>query len=580
MPFLSTLRPVHRSWAACLLGALAGLFVASHLVAIGTEGINWDELALLNRAERTLVTGVLDGGGRPGLATLVLLPLVDGCQRTIALVHRARLLWAILTFAYLGGVYALARAAGARRAGALLAVGALALAPPFLRWSLQVRSDQLALAATVWAGVAGLASLRRQGRTAFVLAAAAGLLACLGYLASQKAVYLLAVTTLIAVAWLAQARTATGASPASLLRLAAGRVLVAGGAAGAGWFAFRGLVRLSFGLPPAYSLERGLQQLEWYREVLGMGAYAAMAPGLWPQVLLVGALVPALLLLRPRDAHGFALWALPLALLALGGGIAAFHAAAFPYFWLTLGLLPALALGLGTSALSAAGPPQPAWWLLAWLPLVGANVGPALALLHDTQAVQRESYDLAESAFPPPANGFQVEGGLLCRGEHQPIPRMLSQHIAARFFGPAAAAEIADLLAEHRRRPVAFILSSHRMQQFPPEVQRFWRDHYAPYRAALLVPAAAAQLAPGKRASLEILVAGPYRVQAADGLVARLDGATLADGAVVELAAGIHAVEGVAGAARLQLRWALAEPPGATAAFYSEEQIYELSGHL
>jgi len=159
-------------WLAALAGFV--LFLASRALSIATTAINWDEFALLDRVARTARTGVPETGGRPGLAEWLLLPIVSACSDEIATARMARWLWLGLTLCFLAGFFAmlleLLRGRPQRRHDALFGVALLALVPAFLEWSLQVRTDQLALAGGVWGGMLLLASQRRAP-----LALAAGL---------------------------------------------------------------------------------------------------------------------------------------------------------------------------------------------------------------------------------------------------------------------------------------------------------------------------------------------------------------------------------------------------------------------
>jgi hypothetical protein len=169
-----------------LLGALALWFATAHCAAIYTEAINWDELALMNRAQRTIEAGELRGGGRPGLGTLLFAPLVKGCDDEIAVIHVARWMTAAATAAYLIGLFVLLRnvLSGYRARPSLDAAFGVALlvcVPVFVRWSLQVRTDQWAIACGLWGGVALLASARRPA-----LSLLAGALFGTGWLFTQK----------------------------------------------------------------------------------------------------------------------------------------------------------------------------------------------------------------------------------------------------------------------------------------------------------------------------------------------------------------------------------------------------------
>jgi hypothetical protein len=60
-------------WA---LGLAVAAFAALRIAAVYNVAGNWDEFGLFENASITHETGVLNGGGRPGLAQLVVLPLV------------------------------------------------------------------------------------------------------------------------------------------------------------------------------------------------------------------------------------------------------------------------------------------------------------------------------------------------------------------------------------------------------------------------------------------------------------------------------------------------------------------------
>jgi hypothetical protein len=129
-----------------LAGALV-LLLAARVAAAFTANVNWDEFALLHLADASHVSGVLQTGGRPGLAVLAV--------------------W----------IAQLAPAARGRWRDAALGVALLALLPAFLESSLQVRTDQIGLAGGAWGGAALLASRQRPA-----LALAAGALFATGFL--------------------------------------------------------------------------------------------------------------------------------------------------------------------------------------------------------------------------------------------------------------------------------------------------------------------------------------------------------------------------------------------------------------
>lgn len=181
--------------AACVVCAVA--YVVAHVCAVFTEAIHWDELLLFNRAEESIRTGVLNGGGRPGLIMFFVIVFVDGCDSVVTVTHQARLVWVVFTMLILVGVFELVRRAarGAEYAviAAVLATAALALVPVFMRWSLHVRSDHPAVMLALWGGVALLASRNRAGWSL-----AGGVLLGAGYLSSQQALYITALVLLIA----------------------------------------------------------------------------------------------------------------------------------------------------------------------------------------------------------------------------------------------------------------------------------------------------------------------------------------------------------------------------------------------
>ncbi|MGH0033103.1 MAG: hypothetical protein ACQGVC_25210, partial [Myxococcota bacterium] len=177
----------------------AGLLgvVALRALAVARAPFNWDEFALFDSVARSLEDGVLRSGGRPGLTQLLVMPLVEGCRDEVRVAQWARGLWVVITLGYVTGLYALLhewlRDTRHRVHDAILGVALLALLPVFLEWSIQVRTDQIALAAAVWGGFALLRSERNPG-----LALAAGLAFGVGWLSSQKLAYAAALAGLLA----------------------------------------------------------------------------------------------------------------------------------------------------------------------------------------------------------------------------------------------------------------------------------------------------------------------------------------------------------------------------------------------
>jgi len=607
-----------------------GLFVASRAASIASTAVNWDEFALLDRVARTARTGVPETGGRPGLAEWLLLPIVSACSDEIATVQHARWLWLGLTLCFLAGLYALLvellRGRPQRHHDALFGVALLALVPAFLDWSLQVRTDQLALAGGVWGGMLLLASQRRAP-----LALAAGALFGVGYLGSQKLLYAAALAGLLAAGrpWLERdVRPAREALRATLCLAGFGLVFAA----------FRAAMGAAFDVPPShpsqrmmtpYQVGRALDTFDFYRNSLGFSQYRAMLPTLIPHALLLvacaaaGSLAwrrsaaeaesgrkPARSEAQPSEvtqtgrksarsetqpsevtqtgrkpacgdpqasadhASGPTLL-LALAVLALGAGVAAFHAGAFFYFWMTLGLFPAVAFALALAPLRdtllpAAARPRALAAALLWAALAIPGAVKAVALLADTQGVQRDSLAFIRRNFEPGDAGFHPERALFCGFAASPLPLYFSQTIYRDFVGPQAEANLAHMEQRFRREPIRFLVQSFRLNQFPVELRRFWSENYQPYRGSVFVAGRHLEGARGATSGFELIVPGRYRWLPTDAPhEVRIDETLVAAGGIVALAPGPHTAGFVEDATGGMLVLALDDPPGpAPLAFY------------
>jgi len=550
--------------------------LAAHLVAVFRSNVSWDEFALLDLADSTAATGELHSGARPGLAVWLLVPLVRECDDEIAVVRRARLLWTGITVLFLAGLgawVAQLEPDRARRPGAaLLGVALLACSPAFLATSLQVRTDQIALAGGAWGGFLLLASRRRPA-----LALAAGACFGVGFLGSQKLLYLLALAGVLAAG---QLRIERELVP----RREALRALLVGAGFAAVLGAFGAAISAAFAVPEGHAarqgisgayLESGLSLFDFYRRTLGFREYREMLPGLAAQLAALAALAvatPAALRTRGRAADAVLLaWAV----LVLGVGVGLFHAAAFRYFWMTLGVFPAVALCIGRDAIRA--------WLAArssrLLPVLAVAFAALLAipaaveaalLLRDTQSVQRESLAFVHRHFARTDAGFHPESALFCQAGRQTIRTHFSQKIHQRFAGPAREANTARMLRTFRETPIRFIVESFRLNQFPVELRRFWAENYQPYYASVFVAGRRLEGRRGSDVAFEILVPGRYRWIPAGGphriaLGAREIGA----GEVIELAAGMHSAHMVEDVPDGMLVLDVSEPPGpAPLAFY------------
>lgn len=399
-------------WAILLVVALG------HVVAVFTENVNWDEFALFARAERAARTGVVGGGGRPGLGTLVLVPLARGCSNTVHALAEARLGWTLLVGASGVAFWFLLRAVVPRSRHAWAAtatgVGLWVLAPAFLRYSLQVRTDQPAILFGLLGGLALVASRRR-----LPWAPAAGVLFAVGFLFSQKLLY---VGGLVGVLAAGQLLLRQGELH---LRRDALRVLLTGGVFLIVALGYREVMGRVAGTPTMLPVAGQLRTFEYYRAGVGWRYYRLMLPTLLPHLLLLGSLVAVTLAwVRARDGHGRELlvaWGVVLT----GAVVAVFHAARFPYFYLVLGLFPAAAGALVVGPVLArlrSRTGRRTLMGLVWVPLALGGLLQTALLTIDTQARQRASVAFVHESFPASARGFDGYGIFRCRHDPDPFP--------------------------------------------------------------------------------------------------------------------------------------------------------------
>jgi hypothetical protein len=558
-------RPIPARFFALLgFGLLLLGFVALRVVATQRVAFNWDELVLFESIVHSARDGIFRSGGRPGLVQLLLAPLLEACQDEIATGRQIRLVWVGVTLLYLGGIAALLaellRGSERRIHDVLLGVALLALVPAFLQWSVQVRTDQLALAGGAWGIAALLASRRRPP-----LALAAGVCFGLGWLASQKLAYVASLGVLLAAFQGVRAGWQPHRELARAALLGAGATVV--------WLAFRTLVTSQFEVAadhpardalPVPLLRAQFDVFSFYRATLGWSQYGDIAPTLVAHGALAGLL--ALTSWRQlrrgeRDARLLAAWLV----LALGAGVALFHAAAFAYFWMTLGLFPAVALAL------AADPIRREWFAtperlriataLLWLAIAVPGVQALAAGWRDTQAVQRDSLAFVHRNFPREQLGFHPESALFC-GATPPLGSWFSYTIYRSFGGESREAQVARVERTFRRAPVHYMVDSFRLGQFPPELQRFWTDNYMPYRASVYVAGRRLRGGRGAEQPFELIVPGSYRwIPLGEPAAIEVDGRTLAPGEVAELGAGEHRATFAADGADGALVLALDEPP-------------------
>ncbi len=562
-PF-STPRARRALWIALVLLALA-----ARLGAVFRTNVSWDEFGLLHLADATVATGELHSAARPGLAVWLLVPLVRECGDEISVIRAARLLWTGITALFLVGLALWIGAlepdrAHSRRSG-LLGAALLALVPAFLATSLQVRTDQIALAGGAFGGYLLLASRRRPG-----LALAAGACFGVGFLGSQKLLYLLALAGLLAAG---QLRLERELAP----RREAARALLAAAGFAAVLLAFEAAASAAFAVPEGHAarrglsgeyVESGLSLFGFYRNTIGFREYREMLPTLAPHLLALLALAAATPAALRRGGRSADLSLLAWAVVGLGVAVGLFHAAAFRYFWMTLGVFPAVAICLGRDAIGA--------WLAQrttrLLPAVATAFAALLAipaavetalLLRDTQAVQRESLAFVHRHFARGDAGFQPENALFCQAGRQTTPTHFSQKIYQRFAGPGREANTERMLQTFRRTPIKFLVHSFRLNQFPVELRRFWAENYQPYRASVFVAGRRLAGARGSEASFELFVAGRYRwIPRGAPHPLAIGERMLRAGEVVELGAGTHVARFPEDVSDGILVLAVGEPPG------------------
>ncbi len=552
------------------LAAVATAYVITHIAAVFTDTIHWDELAQYHRAQHALLTGELQAGGRPGLGVIAVIPFARDCEDPIAVAISGRLLWCGFTFALLAGLFFFLRGACRRSPAAwhaaALGTAALGLVPLFLRWSLQVRTDQPAVAASLWAGVAVLASRER-----WPFATLAGALLALGYLFSQKAIYIGALVGVVTLGdlyiegvihWRRELRR--------MAALVVGAVAVVG--------VYKLAVPVFFTPPRTVALDAGLNLFDWYRRLLRYRLYPSILTSVLPHIgLLVLILFAATRAFSRRDAERKPLL-VALVVMILGYAVARFHTASFPYFWSTIGVFPATAIALGWPGIRARFPRAHVWMAIAaWVMMIALAVRYRAETLEDTQRTQRATFAFLERDVPWMWRGFQADGALMCRRDGDPFPVYFSEHIQQRLYGPDPTASRLAFIDEFRKRPVSFLVRTQRLNGFPSEVKDFWKAHYVPYSAAVEVAGAHVQGTANSRVEIDIIVAGSYRWRGPASIA--IDGRDVARGGTIALAPGTHeiAMSSDIGDGTLVLDLPDAPPPSVVP-FYSVRAHSELGG--
>lgn len=555
--------------------ALGVAYAVVHALALTRENVNWDELALVSRATYSVQEDVVATGGRPGLATLTLMPVVAGCVNAIDTIDGLRILWALFTAGMVAGLFLLVRAlrpqAVAAWRGAALAVALYLLVPIMQRWSLQVRADQPSLGLALLGGAAFLASVRRPW-----LAALGGALAASGYLFSQKAVYALALVALLAAGDLFIRR-------ARPTRADVVRVALAIGGAAVVLLAYRTVTATMLTLVES-ELATNTSVRDAYAE-LGYAVYRSWFPLLVPHAVLAVALLGAgAQAAVRRDGDTVRRVIVSAAVLLLGLAITVLHTSRFPYFWMTLGLFPAVAIGISLEPVLALLPARGRWPALALVvaALLVRAVPAVPELLEDTQTQQRETLDFIARTFPPEVRGFHPEKALACRPDPDPMPTFFYPVLKAMFGGPDGRANVGRFIGEFRARPIGFMVKSFRFSHFPGPIRTFWQRAYVPYRESAMVPGVFVRGPAGTRLPFEAVVPGRFKLwQLASGerAAVRVDGRAVADGEEIDLAAGPHEVEIAVPVRAAILAWSLEEPPGPeTQPFFRAEAVAEIGG--
>jgi hypothetical protein len=515
------------------LFTLLGVVVVARVVAIFTLNVNWDEFALLQRAVLTARTGDLVGGGRPGLATLVLVPFAAACRNAVDAVVQARLLWtamvmgAAVTFWYL--LRQVLPPSPHRRVALATGLGLWVLAPPFLHSSTQVRTDQPAILFGLMGGLALLASRDRAG-----LAAAAGALFGIGFLFSQKLLYVGGLVAVLALGHLAIRGDWRLRREGLRAGLAAGVFLLV-------VLAYRAVMDRVSVAPAMLPVAGGLRTFEYYGDVIGWRYYRQMAPVLLPQGLALAGLVAVTLVsLRDRArVRAVPEVAVAWAVAAVGVFVLLFHAGRFPYFYMTLGLFPACVGALVAGPILDLLPPRGRIVALGlvWVPLAALAAVQAGALTDQTQHHQRASLEFVERSFPPEARGFEAHAAFACRRDPDPFRVRFAQSVRAEFGGEDGVEHGRGLVEEFRARPVVFLILPPTGHRYPAEAWEFWRTRYVRYHGAVHVPGYAIRGGPGWSGTFEVLRASEYTWRAMSETAAPLEvgGRIVESGATVAL---------------------------------------------
>lgn len=476
----------------------------ARILAVFTLYVQTDEFVLLQHAVLTERTGAVLAGGRPGLATLMLGPLAADCRNAVDTVVQARLLWTAVFAAAGIAFWFLLRGVlpekPERPVAVATGVGLWVLSAPVLYASTQVRTDQPAILFGLLGGVALLASRRR-----IWWAPVGGLLLGLGFLFSQKLLYVAGLVAVMVVGQLAIRDEWRGRRDLSraALALVAFVVLLLG---------YRELMETVATAPTLLPISAGLSDFDYYRRSVGWENYRRILPFLGSHGLVLSCLLALTYAwIRDRGRHT-AEMAVAWSVVAIGLAVLLFHAGRFLYFYMVLGLFPAAvgALIMGPCLNRLSGPRQrSAFLMLIWLPLMAYGIVTAGILIFQPkqQQQQRASLEWVDRNFPPEAVGFTNWAAFACRQE--PWPTRFGARLAADFGGDLRDQHAQELITDFRKRPVEFMIPP--IEPHPRELEEFWDTRYIHYYGGIHVPGRKVRGGPGWTGTFDVIVPGAYR---------------------------------------------------------------------
>ena len=535
----------HRAGRWLAAAGITALLLVPRWLSIYSESINWDEFAMLERAERTLRAGEVVGGGRPGLVTLMLTPFVRDCVDAVATAANARVLWFILTLAYLCGVFFLVRnwfrfslrnERGCFEGAA--AVTLLAFLPSFVAWSVQVRSDQAALAAASWAGVCLLSGRIRN-------AVLGGVLFGVAALCSQKALYPAALCGLLwATAVASRLQRTDGISCRMEIVARARQAIILGLVTSVTIAAYLHFVPKAAALAGTAAVNSTWEEMRWVRQRVGYSAYVNEARQAPLHALLLVALISVTVRAAIRRAGpDLFLLATCWAVIVLGLVVIVFHGSSYPYFLMTAGLFPAVAFGLAAgheAGLLGSGRKMIIAAAFATMALGSAPV--TLQMLGGSQKDQRDTTRWLRASGLDAYSGFQGDGALICQADPDPVRGILPFQILKRAERSPSAFD--DFIQEFRSKPVAYVIDAPRLYHFPANVRQFWLDHYQWYHGSVWV-AGFGIAADTADDTIDVIVPGRYRwipYPRKNGAALIVEGQTIQAGSAAPLDTGVKRV--------------------------------------